>query len=348
MTKNFVYDTFNFTRRLTRKRLMNAWKNYHGFHRAIKSKSPLHPGLPVSISIEPTTSCNLRCPECPSGLRSFTRPTGMLEQETFEKVIGELKAELSYLIMYFQGEPYLNPDFLELIKIAHSSNIYTATSTNAHFLSKDSAYKTVESGLNRIIISLDGTDQTTYEKYRIGGRLEKVADGIKNLVEAKKKLNSHIPFIILQFLLFKHNTHQITEVRKMARNLQVDRLEFKTAQVYDFERGSDLIPDEEIYSRYKLNGTNKYDIKNTLLNKCWKMWHSCVMSWDGDIVPCCFDKDAKYKMGNIHEQSFADIWNGARYQEFRSNLLSNRRGIDICNNCTEGMKTQITDTLNVM
>jgi MoaA/NifB/PqqE/SkfB family radical SAM enzyme len=72
-------------------------------------------GLPMALSFEPTTSCNLRCPECPSGLRSFTRPTGMLPADLFKKTIDEVASRLWYLIFYFQGEPYLHPQFLDLV-----------------------------------------------------------------------------------------------------------------------------------------------------------------------------------------------------------------------------------------
>lgn len=334
----YINDAINFTSRLSRQRVSNAWLNYRSFKSAVKSKSPIHPGLPVSLSIEPTTSCNLRCPECPSGLRSFTRSTGMLRQETFEQIINELHQHLSYLILYFQGEPYLNPSFHEFVRYANSKKIYTATSTNAHFLNEGNAVSTIKSGLNRIIISLDGTDQSTYEKYRIGGQLDKVKSGIKNLVNTRKQLKSNHPFIILQFLLFKHNMHQISALKKMSKQLGVDKLELKTAQVYDFEKGSDLIPEDEKFSRYSRNGGDQFKIKNDNLNKCWKMWHSCVMTWDGNIVPCCFDKDAKYVMGNVHQQSFREIWNGDKYQKFRSSLFSGRKEIDICRNCTEGLK----------
>jgi len=185
---------------------------------------------------------------------------------------------------------------------------------------------------------MDGTDQVTYEKYRIGGDLEKVITGIENLVHAKKELGKKNPFIILQFIVFEHNIHQIQEVKGLAKKLGVNKLEFKTAQVYDFEKGSDLIPNAKQYSRYQQNGNEGFSIKNDLLNKCWKMWHSCVMTWDGAIVPCCFDKDAKYTMGNINEQSFREIWNGEKYLNFRSRLFENRKEIDICTNCTEGLK----------
>ncbi len=336
---NTVYDGINFTKKLTRQKIVNAYKTYWGFKKSLNSKSPLHKNFPYSLSIEPTTSCNLRCPECPSGLRSFSRPTGMLNQKTFKKIIDELHGYLMYLIMYFQGEPFLNPGFLDTIQYAHTKNIYTATSTNAHFLSREIAIKTVKSGLDRIIISLDGTDQQTYESYRKGGQLSKVISGIENLIEARKNLKVKTPFIILQFIVFDHNVHQLQDVKMLARKLGVDKLEIKTAQIYDFEKGSDLIPKNQKLSRYQLNGENDYVIKSELLNKCWKMWHSCVMTWDGNIVPCCFDKDAKYTMGNIHDQSFAETWNGPKYLDFRSRLLKNRKEIDICRNCTEGLKT---------
>ncbi|MCG8308025.1 MAG: SPASM domain-containing protein [Cytophagales bacterium] len=336
--KQVFYDGLNFFRTLSGRRIKNGWINYRSFKAALRSKSPFHPGMPVSISVEPTTSCNLRCPECPSGLRSFTRPTGMMEMATFQKIIHELKKDLAHLFLYFQGEPYLNPNFLETVRLARAQNIYTTTSTNAHFLTSQNASETVKSGLSRMIVSMDGTSQECYEKYRIGGRLTKVIDGIKNLVIAKRAQKKHTPYIILQFLLFRHNTHQLPEVKRLAKSLGVDRLEFKTAQVYDFEKGSELIPEEDGLSRYRLNGNNQFYLKNEMLNKCWKMWHSCVMTWDGNIVPCCFDKDAKYSMGNIRNQSFREIWNGEKYLEFRSNLFSDRKGIDICRNCTEGLK----------
>lgn len=333
-----IRDGFSLSQNLTRQRIANALRTYRGFQKALKTKSPVHPAYPWSISIEPTTSCNLRCPECPSGLRSFTRPTGMMEMKTFTKVIDELADKLLYLILYFQGEPYLNPNFLEAVHYARSKKVYSSTSTNAHYLTKEAANDTVRSGLDRIIISLDGTDQESYEKYRIGGQLDKVLSGVRNLTDAKHRFGSRKPYIILQFLLFRHNTHQLGEVRRLAKDLGVDKLELKTAQVYDFEKGSDLIPTEDHYSRYRQNGHDSYHIKNDHLNKCWKMWHSCVMTWDGNIVPCCFDKDAKYTMGNILDQPFSEIWNGDHYQEFRSRLFSNRKEIDICKNCTEGLR----------
>src|SRR5436189_6336017 len=129
----------------------------------------------------------------------------MLDKKFFEGMIDELAPHLLYLIFYFQGEPYLNPAFLDMVQYASSKNIYTATSTNAHYLNDENARRTIESGLDRLIISIDGTTQEVYQQYRVGGQLNKVLEGAKNIVKWKKELKIRTPIIILQFLVVKPN-----------------------------------------------------------------------------------------------------------------------------------------------
>ena len=308
------------------------------YHVSKARKTSFSIGFPISMAIEPTTSCNLRCPECPSGLRKFTRPIGMLEPAFFKSTIDAVYKELIYLTFYFQGEPYLNPNFLEMVKYASEKGIYTSTSTNAHYLNEEQSAKTVESKLDRLIISIDGTTQETYEQYRIGGSLQKVIDGTKHIIAAKKRLKSKTPHIVFQFLVVKPNEHQLNDVQLLAKKLGVDEVVFKTAQVYNFENGNSLIPDNIKYSRYKKNSDGTYSIKNKLLNQCWRMWSSCVVTWDGVVVPCCFDKDAKHQLGDLKQQSFKELWNSEKYQNFRQSILKSRQEIDICKNCSEGTK----------
>jgi radical SAM protein with 4Fe4S-binding SPASM domain len=331
-------DTKNILNKASWPRIKNAARIYSSYQLSRISKKPEIHGLPISISIEPTTSCNLRCPECPSGLRSFTRPTGMLQQKLFENIIDQLSNTLTYLTFYFQGEPYLHPEFLSMVQYASRQGVYTATSTNAHYLKDENAKATVMSGLDRLIISIDGTTQDTYESYRIGGSLEKVLEGTKNIIKWKRQLNSLTPHVVFQFLVVKPNEHQIDEVYKLAKELGVDQVVLKTAQIYDYENGSDLIPTQEKFSRYKRNANGTHSIKNKLLNQCWKMWHSCVITWDGKVIPCCFDKDATHVLGDLKQKTFADIWNSDQYNQFRQSLLVSRDQIEICKNCTEGTK----------
>ena len=331
-------DQRNFLSKLSVGRAANASRILGSYYRSRLNQQPSISGLPISLSVEPTTACNLRCPECPSGLRAFSRPTGKLPIELYRQVIDELQETLLYLLLYFQGEPYLHPQFLELVEYASRRNIYTATSTNAHFLHDEAARQTVASGLDRLIISIDGTTQETYQSYRIGGKLDKVLEGANNIVRWKRKLRSRTPHIIFQFLVVRPNEHQLDEVKQLAQQIGVDEVKFKTAQIYDYRQGSPLIPTQEKYARYRQQADGSYAIKNKLLDHCWKMWHSCVMTWDGRIVPCCFDKDAHHVLGSVQDSSFREVWYGEAYQQFRTQLLQSRQQIDICQNCTEGTK----------
>jgi radical SAM protein with 4Fe4S-binding SPASM domain len=331
-------DSFNFLSKLSLRRLWNAIKVYTSFQGSRLLNKPLQWGYPISISVEPTTSCNLRCPECPSGLREFTRPTGMLQKDFFRQTIDDIYKDLLYLIFYFQGEPYLNRDFLEMVKYAADKKIYTATSTNAHYLTDEVAKKTVESGLDRLIISIDGTTQDVYKQYRVGGNLDKVIEGAKNIVKWKKELKSKTPFVFFQFLVVKPNEHQIEDIKKLAKEVGVNEVRFKTAQVYDYENDpNNLIPVNEKYSRYKKDKGGNYIAKNKLANHCWKLQHANVITWDGLVVPCCFDKDATHQLGNLKMQSFKEIWNNDNYKQFRRELKTSRKNIDICANCSEGV-----------
>ena len=332
-------DSVNLVSKFTPKRAWNAAKVLSSYYLSKISRKAIQWGYPISISFEPTTSCNLRCPECPSGLRAFTRPTGMLKKDFFKETIDQLSDELLYLVFYFQGEPYLNPSFLDMVKYASSKKIYTATSTNAHYLTEENAKRTVESGLDRLIISIDGTTQDVYQQYRVGGKLEKVLQGARNIVKWKKELKSKTPFVFFQFLVVKPNEHQIEDVKRLAKEIGVDEVRFKTAQVYDYENDpNNLIPTTDKYSRYKKNEQGEIQFKNSLQNHCWRLWHATVISWDGLVVPCCFDKDAQHKLGDLKGKPFKDIWHDEAYTHFRKNMLVSRKNIDICANCSEGTK----------
>jgi radical SAM protein with 4Fe4S-binding SPASM domain len=331
-------DSKNLLSKLTFRRFFNGSKVLGSFYVSRLLKKPVQWGYPVSISFEPTTSCNLRCPECPSGLRQFSRPTGMLQNDFFRRTIDEIHKELLYLIFYFQGEPYLNPDFLEMVKYASDKKIYTATSTNAHYLTDAVAKKTVESGLDRLIISIDGTTQDVYQQYRVGGNLEKVLEGAKNIMKWKRELRSKTPFVFFQFLVVKPNEHQVEDIKRLAKEVGVDEVRFKTAQVYEYETDpNNLIPTIDKYSRYTKNSNGTYIAKNKLANRCWKLQHANVITWDGLVVPCCFDKDATHQLGNLKTQSFKEIWHNDNYKQFRNELMKSRKNIDICANCSEGV-----------
>lgn len=327
--------------------MVKAFFYYQRFFNAVKisasyvlskwSKKTYVWGLPYSIAIEPTTACNLRCPHCPSGLKSFSRDTGKISMENFEKYVDDIHKTTAYLMLYFQGEPYLNPAFYDLVKYARKKKLFVATSTNAHFLDEKRAAKTIESGINQIIISIDGLSQDTYEKYRLEGHLDKVIEGTRNLVEAKRKVRNCQTHIIWQFIVFAHNEHEVDAIKEEAKRIGVDEVRIKSAQIYDDGNSADWLPTDPKYRRYDLDG-EKLQLKASMTGHCKRLWTNPVVTWDGNVVPCCFDKDAEHQLGNLGDKTFEEIWNGEAYQNFRTQIKGGRQNIDICSNCSEGLK----------
>lgn len=301
-------------------------------------KRPIHFGQPFTLSIEPTTACNLACPECPSGLKQFTRPTGKLNIELHERILQQVHKSVFYINYYFQGEPFLNPKFLSIIRQAKQYNIYTATSTNAHFIDQKKAEEIVASGLDRLIISIDGLTQETYESYRVNGKLDKVIDASKWLVAAKKEAKRKTPYLIFQFLAVAQNEHEIPAIYQLGKTIGIDEVRIKTAQLYDYQNGNPLMPKNEKYARYKQQKDGTYQLKYKTGNHCWRMWSGSVLTWDGKVVPCCFDKDAQHILGSLETASFQEIWNNKAYTIMRGAVLAKRNEIDICKNCSEGAK----------
>lgn len=295
---------------------------------------------PMSLSVEPTTSCNLRCPECPSGLRSFTRPTGMLRPDRLSDLLSGpegLGRDLVYLNLYFQGEPYLNPGMDELVAIGKREGLYVSTSTNAHHITPERAERIIKSGIDRLIISIDGADQEAYSSYRVGGKLEKVLEATRHIMDAKKRLGRRAPHVVWQFLVVGTNEHQLPTMRQMARTWGVDEFVVKTAQLDAPHDDHPLLTRDPRLRRYDRDPSGRWVLRNPMLDRCWRMWQGAVVTWDGQVVPCCFDKDATHGMGQAKDgAAFRQIWHSDAYHAFRESVFTHRAGIDMCRNCTEG------------
>ena len=289
-------------------------------------------GMPVSIGAELTNSCNLHCPECSSGSGQMLRERGFMDIELFNKVMKELSPYLYYINLYFQGEPMLHPLFFSFIR--NSFKTHTVVSTNGHFLTGENSEKIVKSGLGKLIISLDGIDQDTYSSYRIDGNLNTVLDGIENVTDAKKRFNSSLK-IEIQFLVNRLNEHQIPKVRELAKRVKVS-LSMKSMQIINKKDIGSWLPLNERFRRYKMK-VGEYVTKNSLPDRCARLWLNPVITWDGKVIPCCFDKDAEYVMGDFNHDSFREIWDGPKYRIFRKSILSGRHMIEICRNCTSGL-----------
>jgi radical SAM protein with 4Fe4S-binding SPASM domain len=332
---NFCSDALSFLKTVTWCKLMNSIKLTLSYLYSAATKQPWVNGLPTTATIEPTTLCNLKCPECPSGNGQLRRRKGNMEMKVYDHSIDQIKKTTLWLLLYFQGEPFLHPELFQMIEKARRNNLYTILSTNGHFLNATNCERIIQYGLNRIIISLDGTKEETYSRYRKNGDFHKVTEGIKQLAKAKKSMKARTPLIILQFLVFRHNQDQVKSIKKLGKSLGADSVQVKSAQIYNFREKTEKIPTKTRHSRYSFKGNNEPKLKSELKNKCRRLWYTTVITADGEIVPCCFDKQADYTMGNIMQNPFQKTWKNEAYNNFRKKVLTNRRAISICKNCTE-------------
>ena len=296
--------------------------------------------MPVSYSIEPTNHCNLQCPECPSGLGALTRPLGLLKFSEFKKLIDQIKDTAFYVQLYFQGEPYINKNLPEMIKYAQSKNIYISISTNGHFINDKNVDYILDNAPDKLIFSVDGLDEESYQQYRVGGTFEQADKGLISLIKRKLERGLNKPFVEFQFIVMKHNEHQLEDVHKYCKDVGVDKLVFKTMQISSYENAVKFLPLNKKYRRYVLENKS-FRIKNKIKNHCFALWRTSVITWDGRVVPCCFDKDAQNEIGIVNGRAFSDIWNSEKYISFRSKILSSRKSVSMCTNCTEGLKVNI-------
>ncbi|MEE2658207.1 MAG: radical SAM protein [Candidatus Latescibacterota bacterium] len=327
-----------------------SWKRLWNFSKVLASmglswglRRPVVWGRPFMMMVEPTNFCNLKCPLCPSGNGEMTRDRGNMDLSDFRRLVDEVGDHLVLLMLWNQGEPFINKAFNEMVRYAHSRKIPTMTSTNGHFVrTPEQARAIVASGLDEIIISLDGVDNETYEQYRVGGSLERVLTGARLLTEAKRELGSATPLVNLQFIVFRHNESDLAEAERLARELGAEKFLIKTAQVYSQDEAATFLPEEELYRRYESNGADgngELVVKGQPAWGCKVLWYSSMVNWNGDVAPCCFDKDVDFNMGSaFNSQTFGELWEGRAYMDFRQNLLRDRTDVDMCRNCSEGYR----------
>ncbi len=302
-------------------------------------------GFPTFVSIEPANYCQLRCPECPVGKRMYGKEKQTLSPPLFARLLNENARYMHTVIFYFQGEPLLHKDLPTLIRMAKEHNLYTYLSTNLQSLTPELAHALIAAGIDRIVASIDGLSEASYQAYRQGGKLSKALQGLRLLHDEKVAQKAHTT-IEWQCLRLRSNEHEWQEIRKRHKALGADILTFKTAQFYDYEHGNPLMPTNERYSRYKKQKDGTYILKSkrTIFPPLWgdkggavchRLFAGCVMDVSGNILPCCFDKAGKYAFGNLNQQSLADIWHGPKATAFRQSVCTARHTIDICRNCSE-------------
>lgn len=295
---------------------------------SLKLGKPVSWGLPYRIMIEPTNTCNLKCPGCPTGAGTLGRSRGFMKLSDFQRIIDELGDTLYEIVLWNYGEPFMHPDLFKMVRYAADRGIAVIESTNGMLVTSDKVDEILDSGLSKLIICLDGVTQETLSKYRVNSSVEDVVENIRALTEGKKKRGQASPEIEFQFILMKHNQEELEKAREIARDLGVDVFTVKSVGMM-YKNLVELIPDGDFFRRYDEDGTPKVYFKN----QCSRLWFSTVIDWDGTVVPCCFDYSEKHPMGNALKEGLRNVWKGEKYREFRKQILADKTCFEICKNC---------------
>ena len=299
--------------------------------------------FPTKVTIETGNVCNLRCPLCPTGTSETKVPKGMLTFERFTHMMTQLGPTMEVLDFFDWGEPFLNRELLPMIRYAKRRyphiRIIVSSNLNIPHFSETQAEEVVRSGLDRLIMSIDGATQEVYAKYRVGGKLAEVFRNIRWLMEAKRRLQARTPAFVWNYLVFRHNEHEVEKARELAASFGVDfsvgmmRTDCGEEILLPLEerlkRDGEWIPENPTYSQY----THERLVHRVV--DCTKPWTTVAINWDGYVVPCGSVYDClTYHYGNIFQQSFAEIWNGQAYRKARQALMGRANGTGtVCETC---------------
>jgi radical SAM protein with 4Fe4S-binding SPASM domain len=296
-------------------------------------------GMPTIMQMEPTNHCNLRCAVCPV-TTGMDRDQGYMDLMLFKKLIDEVSDYLFLILLWDWGEPLLNPSVLDMISYAQNNGVKVVMSTNGHLLARDNyAERVVTSGLDTLIVAVDGISQETYQQYRQGGRLEQVLEGVKKVVQKKRELNALYPRINFRFIVMKHNEHEVSQLKEFARSLGVDVLTLKTfnpsfrGQQKPDEGGRSFLPGENRYRRFSYfdDYDNPVRVKR---NSCKCLWNAPTIHWNGSVCSCFTDIDEKWPLGDLTSQHFKAIWSGEKYRGLRRRFRNDWERLSMCRDCS--------------
>ena len=292
------------------KRLANASQVLMSMLVSWVMRRPVVWGQPFLMMVEPTNFCNLKCPLCPSGNGQMRRPRGNMSIDDFKQLVDQVADRAFMMMMWNQGEPYLNACFNEMVRYAHEKDIFTFTSTNGHYIRTDAeAEAIVDSGLGRNYC-LSGWGRSGDLRSVSSRRdIDRVFDGVHRLVEAKKRRGVEVPLVNLQFIVMRHNEQDMAAAEAKARELGVDKFLVKTAQVYTDTDAETFLPENQAFSRYE-EGEDELVVKGQPVRGCKVLWYSSMINWNGDVAPCCFDKDVDFGMGQAFGKTHFALFGG--------------------------------------
>jgi MoaA/NifB/PqqE/SkfB family radical SAM enzyme len=303
---------------------------------------------PIVAFIEPTLFCNLRCPTCPTGLRLGLRPACAISWDQYKCILDEIGDYLFGLNLYNWGEPLLHKQTPEFIQYAKSKGILVALSTNLSInLSDEYIFSLVRSGLDNLIVSLDGATEDSYVKYRRGGDFTLVWENIRRIQSVKRSLGTNTPIITWQFLVFQHNEHEIETVKSNYKIWGADRfhigIPFVPPKPYDKGFEPSTIP------QYQHNqGQMESKHRPRIGRPCPWLYGIFVLNPNGMVSPCCGCLDEKDDFAVYSpSRGFFDAWNSEKFTRARS-LFAKPQKQNNSNSVRDAWKHNIDRRLDTM
>lgn len=272
-------------------------------------------GHPYIIIVDPLNVCNLRCPLCPTGTGDLDRKQQRMEWETFTRTIDEVAPYAYEVNLHNWGESLLHPRIFDMIEYVNSKNIATNMSTNFNRASDEKIDKIITSGLEYLILSIDGISQDTYVKYRVRGNVNKVLGNVEKLIRRRKELGSKTPFIEWQFIVFEHNAHELETARAMAAEMGVDRFRVIPPGIPFAAKEPDQLKDDWFV---KDDEGRVEAFAGDVPTSCFYLYRSMTTNPDGGTAPCCIVYGDQNDFGDFKTQKIDDIWNNEKYQSARA------------------------------
>ncbi len=336
-------------------KVLNLWLSRHHF-RARDTTVLSHP---FGIIVDPSNMCQLACPGCVHSERSesmnlFEWPSGTLSESNFASLLRLYGPAAIAVYFCDYGEPLLNLNTPKLIRAAKSYLLGTALSTSLSVRRFDpEAY--VSSGLDFMVLSIDGATQRVYERFRRNGKLQLVLENVAKLVDAKRKLGKRTPVLSWNFLAFEHNSHEIPLAERMARRLGVNQ--FRVVNPFDVSWDDPDIRPAAVKGYIKrLDWTSVSSAPenwnpfpeaveaNTIAaafekslsqgtvgeaakspgHTCHWLYKNMVMDATGRILPCCGASDSKLVFGTLDGCRTAPF-NSEKYRQARAFFAGDSR-----------------------
>lgn len=254
---------------------------------------------PFYIIIEPTNYCDHNCPRCGTHTK---REKGFMEIRLYKEIIDFFKPYCMKNSLYGQGESFLHKDIFEMIDYSEKNKCPVTISSNFNCLTSVQLQKLLDSGLNRLIVCVDGASQESHARYRQNGDLHKVLTNLRTLAELKTKGRYKNPTIEVQTIAFSYIQNELNTISKMVK-----------------ECGADIhLIRKDMFSTAANTG-KKMD--------CATLWGAVYITWDGTIFPCeqfCMKSDLR-RLSFKEVQNGIDYWNDELTVKARS-IIKNKYG----------------------